>query len=60
MSYNPKLHKRHSVRLKGYDYGQDGLYFITICTREHHCRFGTVIKDEMVLNEAGIMVLNWW
>ena len=31
MNYNPNIHKRRSVRLKGYDYSQAGLYFITIC-----------------------------
>ncbi len=30
--YNPDIHHRHSIRLKGYDYSQEGLYFITICT----------------------------
>ena len=30
---NPDIHHRHSIRLKGYDYSQEGLYFITICTK---------------------------
>jgi hypothetical protein len=30
--YNPVIHHRKSTRLKGYDYSQNGLYFITICT----------------------------
>ena len=29
MSYNPLIHHRRSIRLKGYDYSQAGLYFIT-------------------------------
>lgn len=33
MPYNPEIHRRRAVRLKGYDYSQAGLYFITICTR---------------------------
>ncbi|HLG33542.1 MAG TPA: hypothetical protein VI757_01570 [Bacteroidia bacterium] len=33
MPYNPDIHHRRAVRLKGYDYTQAGLYFITICTR---------------------------
>ena len=28
--YNPCIHHRKSIRLKGYDYSQAGLYFITI------------------------------
>ncbi len=60
MSYNPKLHKRHSIQLKKYDYRQDGLYFLTICLQKHICRFGRVVEDKMVLNEAGEMTLKWW
>ncbi len=32
MKYNPEKHKRHSLRLKEYDYSETGGYFITICT----------------------------
>lgn len=35
MNYNPQIHHRHSIRLKEYDYSQEGLYFVTICT--HAC-----------------------
>jgi putative transposase len=31
MAYNPQRHHRKSIRLKGYDYAQAGVYFITIC-----------------------------
>lgn len=27
-----RMETRKSIRLKGYDYGQNGAYFITICT----------------------------
>jgi len=30
-SYDPKIHHRHSIRLKGHDYAGGGLYFVTIC-----------------------------
>jgi putative transposase len=29
-----EMPKRHSIRLKGYDYSEVGAYFITICTKE--------------------------
>ena len=29
--YNPELHHRHSIRLKGHDYAGGGMYFVTIC-----------------------------
>lgn len=32
MQYNPEIHHRKSIRLKNYDYGKKGMYFITICT----------------------------
>ncbi len=34
MGYDPERHKRKSNRLKGYDYSQNGIYYITICTRD--------------------------
>ncbi|MBF0280982.1 MAG: transposase [Zetaproteobacteria bacterium] len=33
-------HQRKSIRLKGYDYSQAGLYFITICTQNQIQLFG--------------------
>ena len=32
MKYNPDVHHRRSIRLKGYDYSKKGMCFITICT----------------------------
>ena len=40
--YNPAIHHRRSIRLQGYDYSQAGAYFITICTHNRECLFGTV------------------
>ena len=42
MRYNPEIHHRHSIRLQGYDYSKDGLYFITICTNERRWHFGEI------------------
>ena len=33
MKYNPKIHHRRSIRLKGYDYSKPGAYYITVCTK---------------------------
>ncbi len=60
MSYNPKIHHRRSIRLKGYDYSQAGLYFITICTHQRKCVFGKIENDEMVLNDFGIVANDQW
>ena len=60
MKYNPDIHHRRSIRLKGYDYSQAGLYFITICTHNRLCIFGIIKNDEMILNDAGKMIGNWY
>lgn len=46
--YNPKIHHRHSIRLQGYDYSQEGLYFITICTHGHKHLFGEIKSIPLV------------
>ena len=42
MGYNSNIHHRRSIRLKGYDYSQAGLYFITICCQSRNCLFGEI------------------
>ena len=60
MKYNPKIHHRRSIRLKGYDYSQPGCYFITICAQNRRCIFGEIIDGQMVLNEFGEIVNDEW
>ena len=70
MVYNPKIHNRKSIRLKGYDYAQAGLYFLTICTQNRKCLFGEVSVNttlggrknypQMILNDAGKMIEKWY
>ena len=60
MAFNSKIHHRRSIRLKGYDYSQPGLYFITICCQDRINRFGNVENGEMVLNEFGHIAHNEW
>jgi REP element-mobilizing transposase RayT len=54
--YNPDIHHRHSIRLRGYDYSQEGAYFITFCTQKQECLFGDIKDGKMVLNDAGRMI----
>lgn len=54
--YNPNIHNRRSIRLKGYDYSQAGLYFITLCCQNREHLFGEIIDGKMILNEAGEMI----
>jgi len=58
--YNPNNHHRRSIRLKGYDYSQAGLYFITICIKNRKCLFGNIANGKLTLNDAGQMIENEW
>ena len=58
--YNPDIHHRRSIRLKGYDYSQSGLYFITLCTVDRTCMFGNVVEGKMQLNDIGQLVEQEW
>ena len=60
MKYNPQIHHRKSIRLKGYDYSQAGLYFITICCQDRECRFGKIENDKMILNNWGKIADECW
>ena len=60
MPYDPKRHHRRSIRLKGYDYSQSGLYFITICTEKRKCVFGKIENNEIVLNDFGKIANDQW
>jgi putative transposase len=60
MPFNPNVHHRQSIRLKGYDYTQAGFYFVTLCAYERECLFSNVVKGEMVLNAFGKIVEDYW
>ncbi len=47
------MKNRKLNRLAGYDYSQNGYYFITICTQKHKTFFGKITKDKVVLNKFG-------
>ncbi len=58
--YNPEIHKRRSIRLKDFDYGQEGLYFITICCQNREHLFGEIVEGEMQLNDIGRVTEQCW
>ena len=60
MAQEPDIHRRRSLRLRGYDYTQDGAYFITICAHGKQSLFGEIVDGEMRLNEYGRVVLKEW
>lgn len=58
-----KSHKnnyRKSIRLSGYDYSQQGAYYITIVTNKRKCVFGEIIRGEIQLSKIGSIVDNVW
>ena len=54
------LPQHHSIRYYGYDYSQEGLYFVTICTQGRLCLFEDIVEEEMVLNDVGRMIEKCW
>ena len=60
MKYNPKIHRRRSIRLKGYDYTQPGAYFVTFCTYQRDEILGEVLHGEMKLSALGRIVQEEW
>ncbi|MEW6092769.1 MAG: hypothetical protein AB1531_02275 [Chloroflexota bacterium] len=51
---------RQSIRLKGYDYSQSGGYFVTVVTQLREPLFGEIQNGEMILNDAGKMIQEYW
>jgi len=58
--FNPQKHHRRSIRLKGYDYSQEGAYYVTIVTQGRECLFGEIVDGEMYINAYGEIVQKWW
>ncbi len=60
MKYDPDRHHRQSIRLKDYDYSQNGVYFVTICTYKKQCLFGDITNSKMELSEIGAIAGKCW
>jgi REP element-mobilizing transposase RayT len=60
MQFNPAIHHCRSIRLPGFDYGQPGAYFVTLCTRHRECLFGEVVNEEIQMNSLGQAVASCW
>lgn len=63
--FNPDTRRRRSIRLQNYDYSQSGAYFVTLCTQGQLCRFGHIVRDDvlgagMELNPVGRGFPNAW
>jgi REP element-mobilizing transposase RayT len=60
MRYDPELHHRRSIRLRGYDYSRAGAYFFTICCQNRASWLGEVVAGELRTNAAGRMICFWF
>jgi REP element-mobilizing transposase RayT len=51
---------RRSRRLKGWDYADEGGYFVTLVSVDRVCLFGDIIDREMCLSEFGRIARDEW
>lgn len=49
-----------STRLQNWDYGWNGLYFITICTQNRENHFGKIQHGKMELSPIGVIANILW
>jgi len=54
------MKERKPNRLKGYDYSENGIYFVTSCIHKRMHLFGKVENGEMRLNEFGMIAQKQW
>lgn len=43
-----------SARLQGYDYGFNGFYFVTICTKNRKHYFGSIVQQPSIISQIAI------
>jgi REP element-mobilizing transposase RayT len=60
MKFDSRIHQRHSIRLRDYDYSQTGGYFVTIVTYQRKCLFGQVVNGVMTFDESGVIAKQQW
>ncbi|MBI1280876.1 MAG: hypothetical protein GC179_22320 [Anaerolineaceae bacterium] len=51
---------RRSPRLQGYDYSQEGAYFVTICTHGREHQFGVIQDGEFNPSAIGTIAFEDW
>ncbi|MFZ5364821.1 MAG: transposase [Patescibacteria group bacterium] len=47
-------------RLPGYNYANDGFYFVTICAQNMRMFFGNVVNGQMILSKIGKIANQYW
>ncbi|MFW5850934.1 MAG: hypothetical protein ACOCWB_01800 [Bacteroidota bacterium] len=51
---------RKNIRLRGYDYSSEGFYFITICTKNRECFFGSIQNKKFKFSPIGAIAYTYW
>ncbi len=51
---------RDSIRMRGFDYSKPAHYFITVCTHNRECIFGSIKNGKMTLSELGAAANECW
>lgn len=51
---------RKNIRLRGYDYSSEGLYFITICTKDRKHYFGLIDNQKFEYSAIGAIAYTYW
>lgn len=54
------VYRIESVRLDGWDYGNNASYFVKICTIDKNNYFGKINDGKMYLSEIGIIARTFW
>lgn len=59
--FDPEIHHRRSIRLRGNDYSKPGYYFFTICSKYREPLFGRIENNNsMILSPFGKIVESTW
>lgn len=54
--FDARRHHRRTIRVAGFDYRDNGSYFVTVCTHDRDCLFGDIRNGVAELNEIGRVV----
>jgi REP element-mobilizing transposase RayT len=60
MKTQPEKPVRQSIRLKDYDYSQEGGYFVTICTQNLKNLLGEILNGKTALSPIGSIAQSFW
>src|SRR5438128_6594303 len=53
MTLYRNTYRIESTRIRDWDYGSPGWYFVTVCTQKRACFFGGIVNGKLKLSPAG-------